>query len=325
MRRSARANFKITSKLSLTAGIRWTDESKNFVFANSVLNLQGQVVAPSIQGQASKTWTAATPKVSLQYQWTPDILQYATYSEGFKSGGFDNRATVLQFAELPFGPEHVTAYETGLKSEWFDHRLRANLSGFYNDYTDLQVSYYDPNYVATIRGNAGKAHTWGVELESEARPADRFGLFFNAGYLYAVYDQYLGAAGPGTNANGNRLINAPRWTLTGGATYDVPVSIPGSLRLAVDAEYQSFVYNSALNRPQDKVPGQAFINGTITWTAPDPRWSLQLAGHNLFDSDKPVSSSYTPVVGHLFQKLSGPSDGDRDNPLRLLGFGGWTR
>ncbi len=300
------ANLKLTDRLTLTGGIRWTDESKTFVFNNGVLNLQGQVTAPSIQGQASKSWTAATPKASLQYQWTPDILQYATFSEGFKSGGFDNRATRLDLATLPFNPEKVRAYETGLKTEWFAHRLRANLAAFYDDYTDLQVSFYDPAYVGSRRGNAGKAHSYGVELESEAKPVDRISLFFNAGYLFAVYDQYKGAGGLGVDADGNRLINAPRWTLAGGASYDLPIQVSGDLRLGADLEYQSFVFAGPLNRPQDLVPGQTFVNGTVTWTAPGARWSVQLAGRNLFNSQQPISSSYTPSSGIYFKNYPDP-------------------
>lgn len=288
------ANWKITDKLSLTGGLRWTDESKDFLFANSNLNLAGQVVSPSIAGEANDTWVALTPKASVQYQWTPDILQYVTYSQGFKSGGFDNRATRLDLATLPFNPEKVTAYESGFKTEWFDHRLRANLAAFYNDYTDLQVSFYDPVYVGSRRGNAGKARTYGVELETEARVASGLTLFANAGYLNAKYQEYKGAGGAGVDADGNRLINSPKWTLAGGGAYDVPIHIPGALRLAADAEYQSATYANALNRPQDLVPGQAFVNGTATWTTPDPRWSLQFAVRNIFDSAKPVSATYTP-------------------------------
>ena len=301
------ANLKLAERITLTGGLRWTRESKTFTFDNKVLNLAGAVTGQSIAGTADDSWTAVTPKVSLQAQWTPTLLQYATYSKGFKSGGFDNRATRLDLATLPFDPETVTAYETGLKSEWFDHRLRANLAVFYNDYTDLQVSFYDPAYVGSRRGNAGKAHTYGVELEAEARPTEALGLHAALGFLHAVYDEYKGAGGAGVDADGNRLTNSPRWTLSGGFTYDLPVSIRGGgLRLGVDAQYQSSLYVNALNRPQDLVPGQAFVNGTVTWTAPDAHWSLQLAARNLLDSDRPVSSTYTPSSGVYYKNYPDP-------------------
>jgi iron complex outermembrane receptor protein len=300
------ANYQASDKLSFTLGLRGTQEKKTFTFQNSVLNLAGAVTAPSIKGQADKTWTAATPKASIQYKLAPDVLTYFTYAKGFKAGGFDNRATRLDLAELPFDPETVSSFEFGLKSETFEKRLRANLALFYNDYKNLQVSFYDPVYVGSRRGNAGKATTYGVELETDASITDRLGAQFSVGYLNANYDQYKGAGGPGVDADGHRLIGAPRWSVSGGVTYDIPVHIPGSLRVGLDAQYQSAIYSNALERPQDRTPGQTFVNGTLTWNSPDPHWSVVLSGKNLFDTDKPVSSGYTPSSGIYYLNFPDP-------------------
>ncbi|MGI4875931.1 MAG: TonB-dependent receptor, partial [Janthinobacterium lividum] len=271
-----------------------------------VLNLAGQPVAQSIAGTAGAPFRAVTPKASLQAQWTPTLLQYVSYSRGFKSGGYDNRATRLDLATLPFAPEKVSTYETGLKTTLFDKAVRANLAAFYNDYRDLQVSFFDPVYNGTRRGNAGKAHSWGIELETNATLTERLSAQFNAGYLDAKYDTYKGAGGPGINADGNTLINAPRWSLSGGGAYDLPLGKPGKLRLAVDAQYQSAIYTSALNRPQDRSPGQAFVNSTVTWTTPDPRISVAASVRNLLNSQKPVSSSYTPSIGAYYLNFADP-------------------
>lgn len=302
------ATWSATERLKITAGLRWTNEEKTFTFDNAVLNLAGQVVAPSIRGQSDKIWSAITPKLSVQYAWTPDILQYVTYSKGFKSGGFDNRATRLDLATLPFAPEDVITYETGLKSELLDHRLRANLAVFYNDYQNLQVSFYDPIYVGSRRGNAGQAHSYGVELETEARITDALSAQFSAGYLFAVYDEYRGAGGAGVNADGNRLTNSPRWSLSGGATWEVPVEIPGALRVGVNAQYQTKTYSNAIPSPggQHEIPAQGFLNAVATWTSPDPHWSVVLSARNLLDSGKLVSSTYTPSTGVYYQNFPDP-------------------
>lgn len=302
------ATWRATDKLSVTAGLRWTSEEKTFTFANSVLNLAGDVVAPSIAGEASKRWTATTPKLSVQYAWTPDLSTYVTYSKGFKSGGFDNRATRLDLATLPFAPEDVSTYELGVKSEWLDRRLRANLAVFYNDHQDLQVSFYDPDYVGSRRGNAGQAHTYGVELETNAQLTEGLSAQFSAAYLFAVYDEYKGAAGPGTDANGNWLVGSPRYSLSGGLNWDVPIDIPGSLRLGVNAQWQTKTYSSATPAAggQNELPAQGFLNAVATWTAPDPRWSVVLSGRNLLDSDKPVSATYTPSTGVYYQNFPDP-------------------
>lgn len=302
------ATWSATDRLHLTAGLRWTNEEKTFTFDNSVLNLAGQIIAPSIRGEANKTWSNLSPKLSVQYAWTPDIMQYATYSQGFKSGGFDNRATRLDLATLPFAPENVTTYETGVKTELLAHRLRANLAVFYNDYQNLQVAFYDPVYVGSRRGNAGQAHSYGVELETDARITDSLSAQFSAGYLFAVYDEYKGAGGAGVDADGNRLTNSPRWSLSGGATWDVPLDIPGALRIGVNAQYQTKTYSNAIPSPggQHEIPAQGFLNAVATWTSPDPHWSVVLSGRNLLDSDKPVSATYTPSTGVYYQNFPDP-------------------
>ncbi|MET0271693.1 MAG: TonB-dependent receptor [Phenylobacterium sp.] len=302
------ATWKLNDRLSLITGLRWTNETKEFTFDNAILNLAGQVTAPSIRGVSEKTWSKITPKVSLQYAWTPDIFSYATYSQGFKSGGFDNRATRLDLATLPFAPEEVTSYEAGLKTELLEHRLRANLAVFYNDYKDLQVSFFDPAYVGSRRGNAGQATSYGVELETDAQLTQALSAQASVGYLFAEYDEYKGAGGAGVDADGNRLTSSPRWSLSGGLTWAVPIHIPGSLRLGVNAQYQTKTYSNAIPSPggQHEIPAQGFLNAVATWTAPDPRWAVVLSGRNLTDSDKPVSSTYTPSTGVYYVNFPDP-------------------
>jgi iron complex outermembrane receptor protein len=299
--------WKATDVFSLTAGLRGTIEHKDFVFDNKVLNVNGAVTAQSIAGEAAKTWRALTPKVSVSAQWTPELLNYLTWSRGFKSGGFDNRATRLDLATLPFNPEKVTTYEGGLKATLFGRALRSNLAVFYNDYRDLQVSFYDPAYVGSRRGNAGKAHSWGVELENDLRLSKRFSVQASGGYLNAKYDDYKGAGGNGVDADGNPLTNAPKWSASGGANYDLPAGRIGAVKFSLNAQYQSSFYTSALARPQDRVPGQTFVNGSITWTPRDPSFQIRLEGKNILGADAPVSSSYTPSTGIYYKNYADPA------------------
>ncbi|CAN7142663.1 TonB-dependent receptor [Phenylobacterium sp. LjRoot225] len=302
------ATWSLSDKLKLITGLRWTQETKSFTFDNAVLNLAGQVVAPSIKGKAHDTWVAITPKVVVQYEWSPELNSYLSYSKGFKSGGYDNRATRLDLAVLPFAPEEVITYEGGLKTRAFDQRLSANLAVFYNDYRDLQVSFYDPAYVGSRRGNAGQAHTWGVELETQAALTRRLSAQLAGGYLFAIYDSYKGAGGAGVNADGNRLPGAPRWTLSGAMTWDVPVELPGALQLNVNAQYQTVTYSSATPAAggQNRVPAQGFLNAVAAWTAPNPRWSVVASARNLLDSQKPVSSTYTPSTSVYYLNYPDP-------------------
>jgi iron complex outermembrane receptor protein len=304
-------NVKPLQNLTITGGLRETVEWKSFTFANSVLNATGGVVAPSIQGEASHNWNAFTPKGTLSCQWVPEVLQYATYARGFRSGGFDNRATNFTLAETPFNPEYVDTYETGIKSEFLNHHVRANVAAFYNDYTDLQVSHTDPAYPGnSIRGNAAKAETEGVELETDTRiplgPAN-LSIQIGGGYLYSVYDSYNNCGGPGVNCGGHPLINAPRWNTVTGGTLDFPFPVPGYWRLGADVEWASEAFSSALARPQDEYPGQTFVNGTLSWTSENERFVATLSGRNIFNSQKPVSASYTPSSGILYYNFADPA------------------
>jgi len=210
-------------------------------------------------------------------------------------------------ATLPFNPETVSTYEGGLKATLFGRALRSNLAVFYNDYRGLQVSFYDPAYVGSRRGNAGKAHSWGIELENDLRVSKRLTLQASGGYLLARYDDYKGAGGRGINADGNPLTNAPEWSLSGGSTYTLPLGRRGDLRLAANAQYQSSFYTSALARPQDLVPGQTFVNGTITWIPNDTRFQLSLQGKNILGADQPVGTSFTPSTGIYYKNYPDPA------------------
>jgi iron complex outermembrane receptor protein len=300
-------NLKLTDGLTLTGGLRGTVEWKSFTFRNSILDVGGDVVAPSIEGEASKRWAALTPKAALAYQWLPEVLSYFTYANGFRSGGFDNRATNLTLAQTAFNPEYVNSYEVGVKSELFAHRLRANLAAFYDDYRDLQVSHTDPAYPGnSIRSNAAKATTEGLEAETDTRLPFGLSVQLSGGYLFARYDTYANCGGPGVNCDGHPLINAPRWNFAGGATLDLPLPVPGYVRLAADVEWASDAFSSALSRPQDDYPAQTFVNGTVTWTSEDDRIVAILGSRNLLNSQKPVSAAYTPSSGILYYNFADP-------------------
>ena len=300
-------NLKLASWVTFTAGLRETLEIKRFEFDNKTLDLQGNVTGDSIQGEAEERWSALTPKAGLAFEWLPELLQYFTYSRGFKSGGFDNRATLLELAQRPFDPEYVNSYEAGIKSELLGHHLRLNLAGFYNDYEDLQVSYVDPAYPGnSIRGNAGKAHSAGVELEASARLPFGLSLQASGGYLYAVYDRYANAGGAGVNADGNRLTNSPRWNFAEGGAFDIPLDIPGQLRLAADVQWASHYFTSALMRPQDRVPAQTFVNASLSWQSGDGHTTVTLSSRNLLDSQKPVSSTFNPGTGVRYWNFPDP-------------------
>ena len=180
----------------LTAGIRYTDETKSFTIRDnrpscndgtleatclSDANLRAPSGLVIPQRQSAKIWT---PRFAASWQPNEDILLFASATKGFKSGGWNARGTAPgQF--LPFGPEQVWSYELGVKSDWFDRRLRVNLTAFHMDVQDLQTpsALVAPNGTITfLTRNFADYRNRGLEAEVTAMPVDGLTLFANLGY-----------------------------------------------------------------------------------------------------------------------------------------------
>jgi len=294
----AQADYHLTDQLIATLGGRYTIENRGFRFHGVFDNLAGFPLPATSPAAAAdftyfgdKTWYSFTPKYGLSYQFTPDIFGYATISEGFNAGGFNNRATTLATA-LPYDQEKVTTYETGLKTDFFSHRLRLNGDLFYNDYSGLQqtAAVISPltNGLVSVRANAGNAHTDGFEFESTAEPIDNLILTGNASYLWTRFDSF---PSPGTSVNtgkpvsatGNQIPFAPRWQLYGAASYTVPVDLYGVVKLGGDISYETSYFSDVFNYPQGEIHPQAFTDVFISYAPTGTKWTATLTGQNIFN------------------------------------------
>lgn len=198
----AQADAKVTQALTFTAGIRWTRETKTFKVRDNraacqvpnppAFCLGGSLVAlngvPIPDRQRTAQWT---PRFALNWQATPDLLAFASATKGFKSGGWNARATANNLF-LPFDPEIAWSYEAGVKSEWFDRRLRANLTLFWLEVTDLQTpsAFQNPQTgaITFITQNFADYRNRGVELELTAVPFEGLNLYGSVGFQK---DKYL--------------------------------------------------------------------------------------------------------------------------------------
>ena len=305
----SQGDYHVTDKLIATLGARYTIETRDFAFRGvyddlsgaplpvtpgaSISTPGGYAAANNFAYVGHKTWTSLTPKFGLSYQFTPAVFGYASISEGFDAGGFNNRASSLATA-LPYNQENVTTYEAGLKTEWFDRRLRANLTGFYNDYSDLQetaavISPVTGGYVS-VRSNANKAYTDGFELETTAEPASGLTLSANASYLLTRFDSFANAAATTVaghavllGATGNQLPFSPRWQLFASATYKLPLDIPGDLRIGAEVTYQTSYFSDVFNYRQGQVPAQGYVDAFLSYSPLNSPWQFTLTGRNLAD------------------------------------------
>lgn len=197
----AQVDVNVTEQLKLTAGIRYTDETKTLGVRDNrascndgtleatcldTVNLVGPSGLRVPSKQKAKLWT---PRFAINFKATDDILLFASATRGFKSGGWNARATAAN-AFLPFGPEKVWSYEAGLKSDWFDNRVRANVTFFHTAVSDLQTpsALVNPNGSATfITRNFADLSNKGIEAELVFVPVDGLNLYVNAGYQDAKY------------------------------------------------------------------------------------------------------------------------------------------
>ncbi|ABF54587.1 TonB-dependent receptor [Sphingopyxis alaskensis] len=279
--------------------------------------------APSTNFDGSRKFNKFTPRVSLQYQPTSDHNFYASYSQGFKGGGFDPRgvgvnapaaipgsptdAEVASF--LSFLPEQVDSYEVGYKGSLMDGAVNVALAAFYADYSDVQI----PGSVAcTVGGlptfcgvvsNAGKATFKGLEFEGRARLAedmaaagDRLTLSTALGYIDAQYKEYVTNIGgvPTDVADFREVQNTPKWTASGTLAYSTPVG-DGEIRFGTTLSYRSKTHQFEIPNPYIDQKGFALWDASLVYTAPDDRWSLGLFGKNLTNK-KYKTSGYTFIV-----------------------------
>ena len=234
--------------------------------------------------------------MSVSYRPLADVLVYATYAEGFKSGGWNvDFLSRDQLSPLPgsndapfaFDTEHVRSYEVGVKSEWLDHRLRVNLAAFAADYRDFQTN----QFVALPSGrtvlfltNAAKVATHGVELSVEARPIDALRLAVDAAWIDAEFDSFPRGGIAGGDATGNELPYSPEFSGALRATYRLPFGFAGgSFGMLAQYSYRSSSFSGQENSPDQAMDSYDLVGARIGWDRDDGSLGIALWGENLGD------------------------------------------
>lgn len=297
-------SYEILRGLTLTAGARYSHEIKGIDHRGMQdLATPYNPNVPFVYTQfqvAKETENSVTPRFGIEYRAAPDILLYATYAKGFKSGGYNNNA----FGD-PLLPEKLTDYEGGIKAEFLQHKLRTNLAGFIYDYTNLQLQKVVGS--AAIPINAGRAVVKGVEAEVAVRPARSLELSANAAYLYSVIHDFAtsDSARPTLgviNIDGNRLPQSPRYTVNLAAAYTVGSSV-GDFTLRGEAAFTDMVYFSFYNRPEVSQGAFSKFNAFLNFAGDRRKWTASLFVRNIGNrrtiSSAQVSAGFSrfPIVG----------------------------
>jgi iron complex outermembrane recepter protein len=320
------ATYEVVNDVHLTLGARYSDETKGDHDEQTF-----DVFTPYVPGylpglttlDRSKTWDAFTPRVALDYQATPDVLLYVSWSKGFKSGTFN-----LGGLQPPVDPEKVSAFEAGMKSTWLDRRLRLNLAGFYYDYKDLQIGKVIGS--SLVLENAASATIYGLESELEAKLTAHFDVDANASWLHARFDNYISgdparAYGDGTtidpatgapafNLAGNTLPQAPNFTAFLGAQYHEPTNI-GTFTLRGEVSWTDRIYFTPFNVDSVSQAGYAKLNAFLSWTSLNEHLNASLFVKNLTNKTT-VSNSIVSWVG-VGSPINGYLDPPRTFGIRL--------
>ena len=248
---------------------------------------------------AEASFDALTPRVVAEWRpfAGPDLMTYASWSEGFKSGGFDSKVSRGSEAGRPIREETATNYELGVKSRWLNESLQVNAAVFSTDFHDLQrITLLFDEMSGVFDGlrvrNAARASISGGELEVAWAPADRLLLNLAYGYLDARFDEFLAGTIQGFDIrrDGNRIPHSPRHSVSLAARYGLELGGNGSMNLSIDYGWKHHSWHSSDNAPGrferlaslQKAYGVA--NAAVTWISPGNQWRLTAWGKNLADT-----------------------------------------
>ena len=327
-------SYQITEQLELTVGLRWTRDEKSLrtqytttgtscdqgeaAYA-TLVRLAGTATANSIVGglclnaqnndfdalgvfTQKRTEDEFSGTAKLAYRWNPDVMTYASYSRGYKAGGFnlDREGVTLVTATGPdftadrdtaFRGEFVDSYELGAKTSWFDRTLMLNAAVFYQEYTDFQLNTFIGT--AFVVETLPEVRSTGVDVDFiYLPPVD--GLTFQGGVTYAETEiQPFTAAdllNPGRfnslrRLPGARLSFAPLWSASLAGTYERELSNGLKFKANLSGKYTSS-YNTGSDLHPSKIQDDMIlVNGRVGLGAQDDKWTVELWSNNLFNKD----------------------------------------
>lgn len=284
----AQGTYKLTDTVGFTGGLRYTYEQTKVT--------QFFYTQRDYSQSAKEDWTAFTPKIGLEWQIDESLMAYASFTKGFKSGGFNaiapntNTGTGAEGAPIAYDPEKVKSYEAGLKYQSADNRFRLNGALFWAEYDGLQLPVYFPGTVNTYTSNATGARVWGVELEASYRPSRSLELY---GTFSHQEDEYTSPF-PCSDAFNNivdcqdRQIKALIPTqASAGFNFTPELDIPGRIRLNGSWNYISGYWNNVSNTIDLQHTGaHGLVNASIAYETEDGHWTYSVEGKNLTDRQR---------------------------------------
>lgn len=298
----ANADWVATDKLTVNAGIRYTREEKDVRVASLTAPKPGAAITGFCQVndgtcpfdfQDSDSWSNIDYKAGLQYQWTDELLTYAHWSTGFRSGGYNLRNTAVVDSPGPSDEESIQNYEVGIKSELFD-RIRLNVAAFYMKADDLQRAVISTTPLGPSQriANTADATVKGLEIDGQFQLTENFAFSGSIGFLDAEYDEVrFDLTGDGVVNQADLdlpLPNAPKLTSSASLIYDLDLGNAGRIASRVTYSHRALTNGTNTNTI---IPTQDVLDFNASWSpANSQNWQVSIFGRNvtndvLFTSD----------------------------------------
>ena len=294
--------FSVTDRLQLAAGLRYSDDKKDYNYVRRNPNfseIQPCLGPPGTPGNppncliSSLSGTSSTfeddridYRVAASYQVTDSAMVYAQYSTGYKGGGVNPRP-FFDVQAVPFQPEEMKTVEIGAKTQLFENRLRLNGALFYNDYQDVTATFQDctsqfgPIFgiPCLLNSNAGDAEVFGAELEVDFVPIDALQIDASLSVLDFEYK----TINPDTGIDPRAITQfTPELTWSFGGQYRLETGY-GVFTPRLDVSYQDDVFTDPTNSPGSRIESYTLLNGRISWEDRSSAWIVALEGRNLTD------------------------------------------
>ncbi len=284
----AQGNLTLTDRLSLVAGVRYTDETRDLHDLAGVLDGRGGTrdgtpfLGPLSDSQSAKKTTG---KIGVEWRPREALLGYATLSTGFKSGMFNTTLLGAPEERGPVGEETITAYEIGFKSTWWDDRARFNAAAFHYDYSDFQASA-----VITTNGlpvarfiNAGDVTMSGAELEFNMVPSSRWELGLGVGLLRTQIHADATTAIGGVPLDGKEAPASPAASINGLIRYHHPLGDRGRASPQLDFSWKDDFFFNPDNDGFEHQDAYGLLNLRGTWRSDSGRYEASAFVQNLLD------------------------------------------
>lgn len=292
-------DLPFTDATKLSVGLRYTHEKKDLdyaaflddtttVTAGSFLH-NGDVSAlafvQTIDFHENRSWNNLSGRISLDHQFSDDVLGYVSLARGFNSGNFNGGALFDQSEATLVDPEILMSYELGLKSQFAKDRVRVNAGVFYYDFKDQQVFILASGSGGSPfqqLSNAAASTLYGAELEMTWAPVQGLLIQAGAGYTHTKFDEFNSELGG--DLSGNRLPSAPQSNFNLAMRYEWP-ALGGKLAVEADTKYMSKQFFSVNNDPLLAQGGYGLVGARLSYATVDDRFVFSLWGKNLGNRD----------------------------------------